>query len=52
MSKGFMIHYMSTSPAGVNFDREWLESQSYEYVKFMYERCLKVEEMMLGNLEL
>lgn len=52
MSKGFMIYYMSTSPAGVNFDREWLESQSYEYVKFMYEKCLKAEEMMIENLEL
>jgi hypothetical protein len=52
MNKGFMIHYMSTSPAGINFDREWLESQSYEYVEFMYNKCLQAEEKMIGNLEL
>jgi hypothetical protein len=43
---------MSTSPAVVNFDREWLESQSYGYVEFMYKKCLQAEEKMLGDLEL
>lgn len=48
LSKGFMIHYMSTSPAVVNFDEEWLMKQTYKYVEFMYNRCLLIEEKMLS----
>lgn len=51
-AKKAMIDHMSASPAVVNFDREWLESQSFGYVEFMYNKCRQAEEKMLENPEL
>lgn len=43
ISKSYMIHYLSKYPFGINFDREYLEAQSYEYISYLYNRCAKLE---------
>lgn len=48
ISKSYMIYYLSIYPFCVNFDREFLESQSYEYVAYHYNRCIRLEPYFMG----
>lgn len=51
ISKSYMIHYLSNYPFGFNFDRKFLESQSYEYIAYLYNRCIRLEPHFMGTEE-